>query len=74
MSKYLIGLEMQFNSSVSSKINLISMTLIDRAYKINSSYHNLCTEFENFRRFFFENRFSISMVGKYISEKTCLYL
>ena len=36
------GLGMKFNSAVTSqyKFNL------DRAYKINLSYHNLCTEFE----------------------------
>ena len=38
-------------SHVKYKFNDVDC-LIDRAYKINSSYCNLCTEFQNLRRFF----------------------
>ena len=64
------GLGLKFDSAVSSKykFNLVDC-LIDRAYKINSSYSNLCTEFDNLRRFFSQNGFSISMIDKCIYKK-----
>ena len=64
------GLGLQYNSATPSiyKFNLINC-LIDRAYKINSTYKNLCTEFQYLRKFFSQNGYKLDMINECISKK-----
>ena len=64
------GLGLQFDSAVTSKykFNLIQC-LLDRAYKINSTYKNLCKEFDYLRGYFAQNGFNQFTVEKFISKK-----
>ena len=61
---------MKFNSAVSwkFKMNLISC-LIDRAFKINSTYFNLNKELNRLRQFFAQNGFNIFIIQDYIRKK-----
>ena len=43
--------------------------MIDRAYKINSNYKNLCIEFDKLRKFFCQNGFGIKVIDQCISKK-----
>ena len=64
------GLGLKFDSAVSSryKFNLIDC-LLDRAYKINSNYKNLCSEFEKLRKFFCQNGYGLNLIENRISKK-----
>ena len=64
------GLGLQYSSATPSiyKFNLINC-LPDRAYKINSTYTNLCTEFQYFRKIFSQNGYKLNMINDCISKK-----
>ena len=59
------GLGLKFESAVSSiyKSNLVDC-LIDRAYKVNYNYKNLCIEFNKLRKVFCQNRFGIRLTDE----------
>ena len=62
------GLGLQFSSAVFSKYKLnLFQCLLDRAYKINSTYQNLCKEYDYLREFFSEESFDYFMVEKCIT-------
>ena len=64
------GLGLKFESAVSAKykLNLIDC-LLDRAFKINSNYKNMCAEFEKLRKFFCQNGFGLNLIESRISKK-----
>ena len=57
------GLGLKYNSSITQiyKINLIKC-LIDRAYKICSSYNSLSNELENIKKYFCQNGYPLNLV------------
>jgi len=64
------GLGMKFDSAVSNryKFNLVSC-LIDRAYKICSSYPKFCIELDQIRKFFYGNSYPCLYIDKCIRIK-----
>ena len=54
--------------SNSYKYNQI-LCLLDRAYKLSSTYLNLTNEFENIRKYFGQNGYPFDMVEKFIKTK-----
>ena len=64
------GLGMKFSSAVAwkFKINLITC-LIDRAFKINSTYFNLNRELNRLRQFFAQNGFNIFTIQSHIRKR-----
>ena len=63
-------LSTKFNSAISNsyKYNLI-LCLLDRAYKICSTYLNFTDEIENIRKYFGQNGYPFNMVEKCIKTK-----
>ena len=58
------GFDLQYSSSTPSiyKFNLINC-LLDRAYKINSIYKDVHTEFQYMRRIFSQNGYNLDMIN-----------
>ena len=64
------GLGMRYDSAIMTtyKTNLVKC-LVDRAFKICSSYTNFCNEIVKLKRFFFQNGFPSLLVDRLISDK-----
>ena len=64
------GLGTNYSSAVNTsyKLNLISC-LVDRAYKINSSYHTFCEELDRLRSYFCMNGYSYFSIENFIRNK-----
>ena len=64
------GLGCKFDSAINEtyKTGLITC-LIDRAYKISSSYQSFCSELENLRQYFFQNKYPLEIIEKSIRHK-----